>query len=227
MQSPAVNNNAKLSPVHQVAISAAAGARRVSGAGNNDLAVVLQRRPHRPVGALLAVAPPNASALAEAVCTTTTAKNNTNNEKQLQDVIKLREDKYFETEMTVQDCELDKYGVVNNSIYASYIEKAREELLLSLGISTGLIICTGNLLALSELNLKYYTPLRRGDKFVVRVRLVRIKGVRIFAEHIIETMPDRKLVVEATATVVCLNKDYRPTRVFPEMSDKLQRFFST
>ncbi|KQK16450.1 hypothetical protein BRADI_1g28810v3 [Brachypodium distachyon] len=223
MQSPAVNNNAKLSPVHQVAISAAAGARRVSGAGNNDLAVVLQRRPHRPVGALLAVAPPNASALAEAVCTTTTAKNNTNNEKQLQDVIKLREDKYFETEMTVQDCELDKYGVVNNSIYASYIEKAREELLLSLGISTGLIICTGNLLALSELNLKYYTPLR----FVVRVRLVRIKGVRIFAEHIIETMPDRKLVVEATATVVCLNKDYRPTRVFPEMSDKLQRFFST
>lgn len=91
MQSPAVNNNVKLSPVCQVAISAAAGARRVSGAGNNDLAVVLQRRPHRPVGALLAVAPPNASALAEAMSTTTTtAKNNTNNEKQLQDVIKLR-----------------------------------------------------------------------------------------------------------------------------------------
>jgi acyl-CoA thioesterase FadM len=34
-----------------------------------------------------------------------------------------RVDKYYEAEMTVQDCDLDKYGVVNNAIYASYIEK--------------------------------------------------------------------------------------------------------
>jgi acyl-CoA thioesterase FadM len=28
---------------------------------------------------------------------------------------KYRVDKYYEEEMTVQDCELDKYGVVNNA----------------------------------------------------------------------------------------------------------------
>jgi len=37
----------------------------------------------------------------------------------------------------------------------------------------------------------------------------------------------RQLVLEATATVVCLNKDYRPTRVFPEVASKLRRFFSS
>ncbi|KAM0904416.1 hypothetical protein ACQ4PT_018026 [Festuca glaucescens] len=140
---------------------------------------------------------------------------------------KLRADKYYEAEMTVQGCELDNYGVVNNAIYASYIEKAREELLVRLGISTGWVISTGNAMALSEQNLKYFTPLRRGQKFVVKVRLARIKGVRIFAEHLIETLPDRKLVLDATATIVCLNMDYRPTRVFPEMSAKLHRFFSS
>ncbi|CAM0914127.1 unnamed protein product [Alopecurus aequalis] len=129
--------------------------------------------------------------------------------------------------MIVQDCELDKYGVVNNVIYASYIEKAREEMLVSLRISTECIISSGNAMAISELNLKYFTPLRRGDMFVVKVRVVRIKGARIFVKHLIETLPDRKLVLDATATAVCLNTNCRPTRVFPEMFTKLQGFFSS
>ncbi|XP_051196840.1 acyl-acyl carrier protein thioesterase TE3, chloroplastic [Lolium perenne] len=140
---------------------------------------------------------------------------------------KLRTDKFFELEMSVRESELDKYGVVNHVIYCAYIDNAREELLTGLGISTASVVCAGNAMALSELNLKYLTPLRRGAKFVVRVRLVQIKGARIFFEQLIETLPDRELVLEATATAVCLNKDRRPTRVFPEMSSKLQQFFSS
>ncbi|KAE8808534.1 hypothetical protein D1007_14921 [Hordeum vulgare] len=97
----------------------------------------------------------------------------------------------------------------------------------SIGFSMTSIARTGNAMAVLELNLKYFKPLLRGAKFVVKVRLVQIKGTRILVDHIIETLPDRTLVLEATATVVCLNKDYRPTRVFPEMSSKLQRFFSS
>ncbi|KAF7049027.1 hypothetical protein CFC21_101104 [Triticum aestivum] len=141
--------------------------------------------------------------------------------------IQLRTDKFFELEMTVHDSELDQYGVVHNAMYVVYIHKAREEMAASIGFSMTSIASSGNAMAVLELNLKYFKPLLRGAKFVVKVRLVQIKGTRILVDHIIETLPNRELVLEATATVVCLNKDYRPTRVFPEMSFKLRRFFSS
>ncbi|XBI23865.1 hypothetical protein VPH35_049034 [Triticum aestivum] len=102
-----------------------------------------------------------------------------------------------------------------------------------------LLVCAWHIRNLFFLRVSHPKPLRLSSqylkrktlsqcaKFVVKVRVVQIKGVRILVEHFIETLPDRALVLEAIATVVCLNKDYRPTRVFPEMSSKLQQFFST
>ncbi|CAL5026061.1 unnamed protein product [Urochloa decumbens] len=138
----------------------------------------------------------------------------------------IRKDKFFEIEMKVRDDELDEYGVVNNAIYASYLHSGRDVVLEQLGISVDYWTSTGNAMALSELNLKYFAPLRSGDRFVVRVKPVQIKGVRMIVEHMIETLPGRKLVLEGRATVVCLNKDFRPTRVFPELSARAMEVFS-
>ncbi|OEL17741.1 hypothetical protein BAE44_0021240 [Dichanthelium oligosanthes] len=104
-----------------------------------------------------------------------------------------RAGKFFEMEMTVRGCELDKYGAVSSAVYAGYMETARQEMLASLGVCTGSIARAGRALALSKLTVKYMAPL--------------------------------KLVSEAMATAVCLNKDYRPTRMFPEM-ENLLHFFS-
>ncbi|TVU00469.1 hypothetical protein EJB05_54111, partial [Eragrostis curvula] len=102
-------------------------------------------------------------------------------------------DKYFEVEMMVHDDELDEYGVVNNAIYASYIHSGRDVLLENLGISVDYWASMGNAMALSELNLKSFSPLRSGDRFVVKIRPVQIKGVRMIIHHLIETLPDRKV----------------------------------
>ncbi|XP_015688868.2 acyl-acyl carrier protein thioesterase ATL4, chloroplastic-like [Oryza brachyantha] len=133
--------------------------------------------------------------------------------------------RFFELEMSVRDCELDQYGVVNNAVYASYVQRARDELAAVLGVSACTIACTGNSMAVSEQNLKYLTPLKRGAKFVVKVAM-QVKGARIYAEQFIETLPDHKLVLEATATIVCLNRECRPIRVFPDVSSKLLDYFS-
>ena len=38
--------------------------------------------------------------------------------------------------------------------------------------------------------------IQRGAKFVVKVRVVQIKGVRILVEHFIETLSDREVCAE-------------------------------
>ncbi|KAJ1280288.1 hypothetical protein BS78_04G220100 [Paspalum vaginatum] len=122
-------------------------------------------------------------------------------------------DKFFQVEMTVRDCDLDQYGVVNSAAYADYIDKAREELASSLGMDRGSIARTGNAMALCELNFNYFSPLKRSARFVVMVRVVQMKSGRMIVQRVVQTLPEHKLVLEATGTVICLNKDYRPTRV--------------
>ncbi|GJM86363.1 hypothetical protein PR202_ga02216 [Eleusine coracana subsp. coracana] len=105
----------------------------------------------------------------------------------------MSQSKFFEVEMTVRDYELDQYGVVNDAMYASYIEKAREEMFESFGVRMGYIARTGRAMAVAEFNFKYLAPLKRGAKFVVMTRVAQIKGVRMLLEYFVETSPERKL----------------------------------
>lgn len=130
-------------------------------------------------------------------------------------------DYIFEFEMKVRDYECDIQGVVNNANYQHYMEHSRHEFLESSGVSFGELHGKGVDLMVSKVSIEYKRPLRGGDRFVVRINMVR-KGAKMLIAQDIYNLADNKLSTKGEVEVICL-KNGRLTR--GEMFDEIFKDF--
>lgn len=113
--------------------------------------------------------------------------------------------------MKVRDYEVDLQGIVNNAVYQHYLEHARHEFLISRNIDFSALHGQGNDLIVTRVEIDYKYPLKSRDKFKVTLRVKKEGPLKVIFEQTIVRLPDRKMIVEARVTGVCL-KDGRPVR---------------
>ncbi|MBN2744549.1 MAG: acyl-CoA thioesterase [Marinilabiliaceae bacterium] len=110
---------------------------------------------------------------------------------------------HYELEFKVRDYECDLQGIVNNSVYQNYLEHARHEFLLTLGLNFQELFHQGIVAVVARIDLAYKTPLKSGDHFVVRLRLVH-EGLKYIFYQDIYRLPDQKICLKGIVTTTSL-----------------------
>jgi acyl-CoA thioester hydrolase len=119
-------------------------------------------------------------------------------------------EKVSDLELKVRDYECDMDHVVNNAVYLNYLEHARHEFLMSLGIKFGELSRQGVSLVVTRIEADFRASLTSGDTFLVRTSLNRKGRIRLQFNQSIYRKPDNRLMLSAVVTGTALNQRGRP-----------------
>ncbi len=127
----------------------------------------------------------------------------------------------FALPMKVRDYECDLQGIVNNANYQHYLEHARHEFMLGMGVSVSELHDRGVDFVVTHAEMDYKRPLHSRDEFVVKLN-VHKKGIRwLFHEDI--------FMVNDASELLCLRSMVSCVAVVngrPKDSPDLQRIFT-
>ena len=128
----------------------------------------------------------------------------------------------FSIEMSVRDYELDMQGIVNNSVYQSYLEHARHEFLHHHGIDFADLTERGVILVVKSIAMDFKNSLKSKDKFKVQVETFKDGHLKLVFKQTIVRLSDNKVALSANVTGVCLvnNRLVKPETI-PEINNFL------
>ena len=117
----------------------------------------------------------------------------------------------LELSVRVRYCECDPMGVAHHSVYAVWFEMARTEMLRRDAVSYAECEARGVFFVVAKLTTRFRRPVRYDD--VLRVRVALEPSGRIKLDHTYEVFRDDELVATGESTLVCVNRDGRPTPI--------------
>lgn len=118
---------------------------------------------------------------------------------------------YFATTLQVRYGDLDAQGHVNNAMYFTYLEQARLEYWMHLGMwkPADDFLALGQIVA--EATCSYKRPILLGQTVTIKVRVSRLGNKSLDMEYILEA--DGELA--ATGRTVQVMYDYRTGKTMP------------
>ena len=84
----------------------------------------------------------------------------------------------FEHRFDVRDSEIDMFGVVNHSIYLTYLQHTRHIFFKSLGIDLSELGKRDWTPVVTRIDVRYKKPLTSGDSCVVKLAVVSVRRVK-------------------------------------------------
>ena len=115
----------------------------------------------------------------------------------------------FEHEMMVRDYECDLQGIVNNSVYQTYLEHARHEFLHDIGLDFDQMCRDGIDAVVTRIELDYKSPLRPRDTFIVKLAMRKTGRIRFLFDQAIFRKSDHQLILQGQVHAV-LTREGKP-----------------
>ncbi len=115
----------------------------------------------------------------------------------------------------------DAGGIVYYGQYLTYLEEARTEFLEQRGLSVEQFKERGYLYVVRQCNISYRSPARYGETIVCDAKLKAMGASQLVFEQTVKDKKDGRLMVQAEVSLVCLNKDFRPTPIPDDLREKL------
>ena len=119
--------------------------------------------------------------------------------------------------------ETDFGGVVSNTRYLEYIERARYHFIYELGLSVeGVWETDGAQPVVRRAEIDYLGFARHEDQLELRVGVAALERASLILEFELTRPRDGAVLMRARQTLAFLNKSWRPTRVPPSYREKLE-----
>ena len=115
----------------------------------------------------------------------------------------------------------DSGGVVYYGNYLRYFERGRTEHLRRFGYTVKQFEDAGSLFPVVRAELSYRSPGFYDDLLSIETGVTAVGKTSISFGHRIYRAADRTLLVEGSATVVCVGKNLRPKRIPVEIRELL------
>lgn len=112
-------------------------------------------------------------------------------------------------------------GVVYYANYLKYLERARTEFFENKGIDITGLKSEGIQFVVAQASLDYKSPAFYADILDIQTKVIETSAVKFQLAYIIKKDKTDQTLVEAATTMVCVNKDLKPTRLPEDVKNKL------